>query len=663
MTSLLVATELELHYNHKTFLDKLNFVLEDRNVVGLVGRNGCGKSSLLKILSNQIDYDGGKIEFKKNTKLGYLPQDFEMNLESTVVAQVLESSKWIVDLISEYNEIKIESQHKHDLFEQISKYQGWELEKHIVDLCQKFGVTMNDKKLGQLSGGESRRLALVCTLIGFPDILILDEPTNHLDLGAIEMLEKIIKNYSGAVLMVSHDRYFLDNVATKMWELHKGSFFVHNGGYTKYLENKATRMEIQNSADWKKQQFLKRELDWVRAGVKARGTKDKGRLKRFYELKSSGEMEQDLSVQMILPEPKPQGSRVMEVEKIYFEIEDKAIKTVKNKVQEISANSNQNNLARSIIHDFSFSFQSGQKIGILGNNGVGKTTFLNLLMSQILPTKGTIKTGVNTEFLYFDQKKTNLNLGKTPFDELGDGNEKFLFGDILVSTRKYLESWLFDRQKYDTTIKHLSGGEKSRLILAKILAKGGNFLILDEPTNDLDLDTLRVLEESLVEFEGTSLIVSHDRYFLNRVCNYIFAFEGNGAITISTGNYDQYLAKKIDPMLIKSYREALREKERQIKQAQKNTDNHLKKIESEIEQVETKIEDLKKPFDDPDFFIKEQNRAIKLHKMISDWERELERLMKKWEVLSSDDFDKEQVLNTNLTIDDVFIKPKPCLKQ
>jgi ABC transport system ATP-binding/permease protein len=648
MISLLTAVDLNLHYGSKTYLNNLNFVLHERDVIGLVGRNGCGKTSLLKVLAGQTDYDGGKLEFKKGVKIGYLPQDFDLSPDFTVQSFLQESSQWIRDLVSEYNQAPENTQQKHDLLIRVSNHYGFSLDSHIQSICQQIGVDYEqNKKVSQMSGGQQRRLALVSALIGFPEILILDEPTNHLDITTIESLEQIIKSYTGAVLIVSHDRYFLDSVATKMWELWQSKLYVHNGGYSKYLENKSIRIEIATSSEWKKQQFLKRELEWVRAGVKARSTKDKGRLKRFYQLKDETGLEPDLSLEMILPEPKEQGSRVLEMEKCYY---DQVAFVPKSDKETESI---------SLIHNFNFSFQPNQRIGVVGPNGVGKTTFLKMLIGQIQPTKGTIKTGINTEFLYFEQKKVLLKLDESAFDFLGDGNERMPFGESTIGVRKYLSAWMFDYYKYSQAVKHLSGGEKSRLILAKILSKGGNFLILDEPTNDLDLDTLRILEESLQDFEGTSIMVSHDRYFLNRVCNYIFAFEGNGAITISTGNYNQYLNKKMDPSLIRFYKEALRKQERENKQKQKENKSQLTKIEQEIEQTEKKLEELNEPFADPEFYIKEQKRAIKLHSMISDWEKQLAKLMQKWENLQSESIDIEEVLNSTVDFDDFIIKPKP----
>jgi ABC transport system ATP-binding/permease protein len=643
MSSLLSAKDIELHYNSKHLLDKISFVLNSRDIIGLVGKNGCGKSSLLKILATRNDFDGGKIEFKNNCRIGYLSQDFEFEDGITVGEEIEKATTWIKDLITKYETQKLGPTEKHELFELITRYHGWDLVNHVEVLCNNFGVPPLTKKIHECSGGQQRRLALVSALVGFPDILLLDEPTNHLDLGTIDKLEKLLKNYEGAVLLISHDRYFLDNVATRIWELWQSTLFTHQGGYTKYLQNKAIRLEIEKSRDWKNQQFLTRELSWVNAGVKARATKDKGRLKRFYELKDKTGLEEDNQVEMILPEPTSQGSRVLELEKVYYEHIENGTKS-------------------NIIHDFSFSFQPGHKIGIVGNNGVGKTTFLKILMSQLESTKGTIKTGVNTEFLYFDQKKVNLNTSKTPFEELADGAEKMDFGNIQISSRKYLEAWLFSRQKYNSTIKHLSGGEKSRLILAKILATGGNFLILDEPTNDLDLDTLRVLEESLIEFEGTLVVVSHDRYFLNRVCNYVFGFEGNGAITISTGNFDDYLGKKIDPMLIRSYREALKAKEKQLKQDKTEKINKLSRIEKEIELVEASITKAQAPFEDPEFYLRNPERAKKLHQEITTLERQQEYLMTKWESLGTGEVVIQEVTNSTVDESDIIIKAKPTLK-
>jgi ATPase subunit of ABC transporter with duplicated ATPase domains len=797
MSTLLTAKEIQLHYNSKTYLDDLTFILETGDIVGLVGKNGCGKTSLMRILAGLQDYDGGIIEVKTGQRIGYLPQDFEFDQELTIEETLQKSTEWIKELINEYEvlnskdypvalqqpldrgnsprslksnfsreDLSINSpylgggseadggnisdviqngeaettsttkspnsildQQKHDLLTQISDHHGWDLEAHIDMLCKNFDVPDRTKLIKECSGGQQRRVALACALIGLPSILILDEPTNHLDLIAIENLEKLIKGYNGAVLIVSHDRYFLDNCANKMWELHSGKFFQHNGNYSKYLENKAIRVEIENSKNWKKQQYLKRELEWVRQGVKARGTKDKGRMKRFYEAKDESGLEKDLSINLILPEPRETGARVLEMENIYLE-----------------------NHGQWIAHDFTFSFQPGQKIGIIGNNGVGKSTFLKLMMGEYTKErirfdtdvkielanstanypvalqqplnrgnsprslksnfsredlsinspylgegtarfpcgmlsegggseadrgniaaenvknngdteaastnhnlntsntgtgsfaslkvinhlderfnlKGTVKVGINTDYLYFDQKKVGLDRDNSPFEELTETNEQMFFGNKLISTHRYLQNWLFDKTKRNTAIKYLSGGEKSRLMLAKILAHGGNFLILDEPTNDLDLDTLRVLEENLQVFPGTVAIVSHDRYFLNRVCDYIFAFEGNGAITISTGNYDDYIGKKMDPMLVKSYREMIKKQKQVNEDIEKNKRAKIKKIESDIAVVEKKLIELQAQFDDPDFYVKDPSRATKVHRMITERERELDKLMEAW---------------------------------
>ncbi len=680
MSTLLTAKDIYLHYNSQTYLDNITFTLNGGDVIGLVGRNGCGKTSLMKILAGMQDFDGGTIEFKAGARLGYLPQDFNLPQDQTVGQALHNSAQWVRDLIAVFEATPDDTQLKHDLLDDITRHYGWEIDKHIDSLCNSFDVPSRDKLLSQCSGGEQRRMALACALIGFPDVLILDEPTNHLDLLAIENLEKLIKNYAGVVLMVSHDRYFLDNTANKMWELYNGQFFVHSGNYTKYLENKAIRVEIENSREWKKQQYLKRELEWVNAGVQARSTKDKGRLKRYYNLKGQGDLEQEMSVNVILPEPKEVGARVLELENLFLD-----------------------GYGKSIVHSFSYSFQPNQKIGIVGNNGVGKTTFLNLLMGKYtgkeennytqstlsipettshslsgeyeisqssslikeaskgrgvisnlqetipeITIKGTAKIGINTEFLYFDQKKVALDPEKSAVEELTETNESMLFGDKLISTHKYLQNWLFDKNKRNTPIKHLSGGEKSRLMLAKILAKGGNFLILDEPTNDLDLDTLRVLEENLEIFGGTVVIVSHDRYFLNRVCTDILGFEGNGAIMTSTGNYDDYLAKKIDPIMIKSYRDAIKKQKKITDDKARESARKLSSLEKEIETVEAKITDLQKDFNNPDFYTKEPDRAKKLHRMITERERELDKLMSDWECLSSTGMTKAEILESSL---------------
>ncbi len=684
-STLLSAKHLELYYAKKNILNDISFELKAKNIIGLVGRNGCGKSSLLKILDERIDYDGGRIEYKNDTTIGYLAQDLEYDLELTI-NEVFELSRAKIEKILEEYLVLPDGVEKYALENKISTHNWWNFDKSLETLAIEFGIPDRSKKLKFCSGGEQRRVSLVASLACNFDVLLLDEPTNHLDLDSIMKLGKFIRGYSGCVVVISHDRAFLDEVCTEIWEIFGGKLYKHSGGYSQFMENKAIRMEIASKTEVRKNQYLKRELEWVRAGVKARGTKDKGRMQRFEELSSQGKLVRESGVQMLLPKPTHIGARILDFKNVSL---------------------TQN--GESLIDKFEFDFQKYHKIGIVGGNGVGKSTFLKLAMgilfdahpqlhisntlgedgllpvvppntdlfktnfnetvppnpltggessnqtlginnftgdlsdndffelenndidhSQGYELKGTIKTGINTKFIYFDQNKFILDPERTPFEFLANYRDIIAFGDDKINSRKYLHRWLFSKDQYNTPIKFLSGGERSRLILAKILAEGGNFLILDEPTNDLDLDTIRILEEALVDYGGMVIVVSHDRYFLNRVCNYVFGFEGKGNITVSTGNYDDYLDKKIDLEQVKAYHQKLKKEAKLQKSISKDAGIQIVRVEKEIAMVESKIKEYTTAFEDVELYTRDPARFNNLHKLLNEKERELESLMKKW---------------------------------
>jgi ATP-binding cassette subfamily F protein uup len=354
-----------------------------------------------------------------------------------------------------------------------------------------------------------------------PDLLLLDEPTNHLDPESIEWVAEFLDHFTGSFLVVTHDRYFLDRVTGRMVELSDGRFFSHDGNYTDYLLARAERQAVDAVIEHKRQMFLKKELAWVRQGPRAQRSKQKNRFERYYETAAQDGPVIEEDVELCIPPPPPLGNRILDVTRLGVTLG-----------------------GRALFQDFDFSFQKARRVGVVGRNGVGKTTLLRALIGDLAPTEGTVKPGELTRFNYVDQGRLQLDDERTVLEEIADGTEFVQWGEVKLSLRAYLKRFLFADDRISTQVKYLSGGERSRLLLARILKCGGNFLILDEPTNDLDLSTLRVLEEALVAFPGVVLVVSHDRYFLNRVCTDILAFEEPARIVHSVGDYDYYLEKK-----------------------------------------------------------------------------------------------------------------------
>jgi ATP-binding cassette subfamily F protein uup len=546
-TVILKAIDISLHFGQKTILDNVTFEIKTKEIIGVVGRNGSGKSSFLKLLAGFYQADSGKMEFKVGAKVGYIPQEVDLEGDLTVFETIAKS--WF-----EYHRSfeSDELQFVADLLDKAEPWKHLDFVKHefviqnIIETLQKLLGPGLEAKISSLSGGEKRKVAIAAKLVFEPDVIILDEPTNHLDIASMEALEAVIKAYSGAVILVSHDRYFLDRLATRMIEVFDGKMYQHSGNYQKYLLDKAKRQEIAGIEEDRKQAFLKREIEWVRAGVQGRGVKDKGRLDRYYTLKNSKSTLQEQALELLLPPIRPLSNKILNFEEFSLQIKDKKI-----------------------VQNLNFTFQPGFRLGLIGDNGSGKTSIIKAILSQtnahqanvaanfnspspkstesesnpILQT-GKIIIGQNTIFNYQDQEKAALNLENTLFEEIGQGQESTKFGEGMISTRGYLRRLQFSNQQIMTKIKHFSGGERARVLLAKVLIQGGNFLILDEPTNDLDLETIRLLEESLLEFQGVAIIVSHDRYFLNRVCNYVLALEKNGKHILNSGNFEDFVARR-----------------------------------------------------------------------------------------------------------------------
>jgi ATP-binding cassette subfamily F protein uup len=524
MSALLSANEIRLAYSYQTLLDGVTLAVAAGEKVGLVGRNGCGKTSLLKILTGSEKADSGEISIRRGLRIGYLPQEFELDLELSVHENIAAGAADIVEAIRRYENGEGSDAELADLLHLIDHADGWNLDARIKATATALGTPPLETAVGPLSGGEKRRVALCRALASQPDLLLLDEPTNHLDADSIRWLEDFLKTYAGAVIFVTHDRYFLDVIATRIIEIDNGKAYSHPGNYTAYLESKAVRQQIAEQTERRRQRFLREELDWVRSGVKARGTKSRHRLDQFYEIEGLQAPPEEREMDLLIPPPPDLGNIVVELEGA-------------------GVNVGSSTMPRWLFRHLDLELRPGQCTGIVGRNGVGKTTLLKLCLGQIEPTEGKATVGKKVKVNYIDQTRMALDGTGSLLDEVADGNEKVQFGNQTLGARSYLRRFLFDDRRINERVDLLSGGERARLMLAKVLKTGGNLIVLDEPTNDLDLPSLRMLEEALADFDGTVLVVSHDRYFLDRICDQIVAFEDNG-VFVQPGNYSYYLEKR-----------------------------------------------------------------------------------------------------------------------
>ena len=518
---LISAQDLVLNINDRALLDRASLALSAGDRIGLVGRNGAGKSTFMRLLAGEAEADDGVITRRRELVTGYLSQAFELDPEITVIEAARDGARHVLALIHEFENLPgYSSRHDH-LEERIQQLEGWTVDSRVRTALNQLGCPPDDRKIGGLSGGERRRVALARALIARPDFLMLDEPTNHLDTESVEWITEFLAGYPGGLLVVTHDRHFLDSVATTIVELRNGKFERYDGNYSEYLLQRAEKLATEELTEHKRQMFLRREIEWVRRRPKAQTSKSQARLDRFSAAESSGPPPSESEMELVIPPPPPLGNRVVDIEGVGMQFG-----------------------GRRLFSDLSLNFAGGTRIGVTGRNGLGKTTLLRILLGEMPPTEGDVRIGSLTRFNYVDQGRLRVNEERTVLEEVSDGTEWVQWGDEKLSLRGYLKRFLFTDDRITTQVKHLSGGERSRLLLARVLKRGGNFLVLDEPTNDLDLQTMRVLEEALTLFPGCVLVVSHDRYFLNRVCTGILAFEGEGQVTFSEGNYDYYLEKR-----------------------------------------------------------------------------------------------------------------------
>jgi len=618
--SIASASELVVRYSSHTVLDGATLAIHAGDRIGMVGRNGCGKSTFLKIAAGTAEPDSGTFTRKRGLITGYLPQEFELDDTATVHDAVLSGAQHVLDLIEKYENTPADSHLSSELLDKINHLEGWDLEHRAQSLLSNLHAPAPDRIVGTLSGGEKRRVALCRALLARPDFLILDEPTNHLDTESIEWLETFLSRYHGACLFVTHDRYFLDRISNRIVEIRRGKCDSYQGNYTEYLLSRAERDMAEARNEHKRQRFLKRELEWVRRGPKARTTKAKDRMDRYFEIADQEAPEEELDVDLIIPVPPKLGNKIIDVRDVSMGFDNEPL----------------------LFSNINLSLEGKQRIGIVGRNGAGKSTLINIILGRLAPLTGKVDIGIKTDINFIDQNRLMLDNDKSVFEEVGEGQENVRLGDETLGLRAYLRRFLFTEERINTKIGLLSGGERSRVMLAKILKRGGNVLVLDEPTNDLDLNTLRLLEEALVGFQGCVIAVSHDRYFLNRVCTDILAFEGNGIVTHQVGNYDYYIEKKkqrsayqtnsIASAKTAKPKPARKERPRKLKWAE---ERELETIEETILEAEEKVAKLEAAFEAPDFYEKHANDWQELEAELKASKETVTALYARWEELEA----------------------------
>ncbi|MFY9901953.1 MAG: ABC-F family ATP-binding cassette domain-containing protein [Trichococcus sp.] len=523
------AIELEKSYGMKTLFNKISFTIREGEHIGLIGQNGTGKSSLLEIIAGIETPDAGNLDVPSDYRVGYLAQEPQLNKESTVFEAVYEGEAPIIKTVRAYEEalellvndsLNPDYQNRYSKAEaDMNAQNAWQTEVQIKSILNRLGLDDITKKVGELSGGQRKRVGLAQVLIQAPDLLLLDEPTNHLDMDSITWLENYLAQYKGSVLLVTHDRYFLENAVTKIIELKNGGLEVYTGNYEDYLFQKSERDAIQQKMDEKQLKLYKSELQWMRKGAKARTTKQQARIHRFEDLeKVTQQSTTDAKLEIQLDGSRL-GKRVFNLEHISLFAGDKQV-----------------------LNDFSYIFQSNDRIGIVGKNGAGKTTLLNMLAGEIEIASGNLIIGETVKIAYYKQLSEVLPDDKRVINYLQEIAEEVKLSDgIIVSVKEMLETFLFPRETHGSLISSLSGGEKRRLYLLKLLMTKPNVLLMDEPTNDLDIDTLTVLEDYLNSFGGAVITVSHDRYFLDKVADKLLILNDEGKPGVFFGDMSEYL--------------------------------------------------------------------------------------------------------------------------
>lgn len=623
---LITLQDVYLSYGHPPLLDHINLTIESGDRVCLIGRNGAGKSTLMKILTGHVIPDDGAIKIASGVRVAQLEQEVPQNTQGTVFDVIAQGLGAEGDLIQTFHQLtqQVAEQPSDKLLHELERCQaelernnGWDINQRVESVITQMGLNA-DAEIDDLSGGYKRRVLLARALVSNPQLLLLDEPTNHLDIESIKWLEQFLLNWQGALLFISHDRQFMDHLSRRFVEIDRGKLQEFHCDYATYLKRKQEMLETEEKQNALFDKRLSQEEAWIRQGIKARRTRNEGRVRALKKMRDDYAARRKVlgSARMNIQQAEKSGKIVAEATGVSFDYQ-----------------------GTPVIRNFSTLIQRGDKVGLIGPNGVGKTTLLKLLLGELAPTDGKIQTGTNLNVSYFDQYRTALDEEKSVQDNVSGGRDMLDLGGKSRHVISYLQDFLFTPDRCRQPVKALSGGERNRLLLAKLFTRPSNILVLDEPTNDLDIDTLDLLEELLIDYQGTILLVSHDRAFLNNVVTSTLVFEGHAQVNEYIGGYDDWLRQRktspsVSPTAEKSA-PAKKAKAKPTKKLSYNDQRELDLLPEQIETLEVEIEALTQQISQPDFYSKPREETAEIEQKLAHSQEQLNHCYQRWETLEN----------------------------